>query len=42
MTANLSISPCSSHQSLMRMPEFWRAAQIARDCPQCYVEEATA
>lgn len=42
MTDNLSIFPCNSHQSLLRMPEFWRAARIARDCDQCYVEEATA
>lgn len=30
-------SPCGDHQSLVRM-EFYRALEIARECPQCRVE----
>jgi hypothetical protein len=41
MTAPM-LSPCESHQSLLRMPEFWRALDIARECPDCYIEEASA
>lgn len=33
--------PCGDHQSLLRMPEFERALGIARECPECEVQEAS-
>jgi hypothetical protein len=32
-------APCETHQALLRM-EFERAIAIARECGQCYIEEA--
>lgn len=32
-------APCERHQALLRMP-FERGLEIARECDQCYIEEA--